>query len=168
MTAIPFLFATFFTYLIFIFFMTRLWIPHMGFHKDELPAHIPLGMQKEIERLRSHAENKEDFLVKSLELLTTRYSGAMLRTITQLDLLFKDIDWVWKHRGFVHCTQQNLMLRIFLVRSGYFSDDDIRLRHTFFWLDIHQYMQLKLNGQWVNVDPWATFRGKPIGEHAGI
>lgn len=152
-------------YFILVFFVSRLVVPHMGYRKDPLPAETPEEMEKEIEKLKKKSKTKIDFLENTYNFLTRRYTGAKIKTVMCFDYLFKDVNWIWRHHGFQHCTNQNLMMRVFLVRSGFFKDEDIMIRHTFFDFDIHQYLSVNLNGKWIDIDLWGKFLGIKMGEH---
>ncbi len=156
-----------FLYVFSVFFASRLFIPYLGFEKAPLPDAIPKGMEREILRLKG-ARSKKEFLQKTYDFLGNRFEGGRFRTFANFGLMFCPIDYLWAKKGFVQCTIHNHFLRIFLVRSGFFRDDEIRLRHTFLNFNIHQYVQVKLNGKWVDVDlSWRKYR-IPLGSHASF
>ena len=155
-------------YFFLIFFVSRFFIPHLGFRKDKLPNKIPKSMENEIRKLKHISHSKHELLTKTYDFLSNRYYGARMKTITCVGYLFRDVDWTWEHPGFLPCTQHNFMLRIFLIKSGFFMEKDIKVRHAFYEFDIHQYPQVRLDGKWVDVDLWGHFLGKEIGQHAGL
>ncbi len=154
------------TYVLAVFFFSRFFIPYLGFSKSALPAVLPRGMEKEILLLRKKARSKKHFLKVSYDYLGARFEGGRFRTFIFFHFMFKDLPYLWNKKGFVQCTILNHFLRIFLVRSGYFKDEEVRLRHTFLNFNIHQYVQVKINGSWVDVDVSWKKQGVPLGRHA--
>jgi len=73
---------------------------------------------------------------------------------------------LWNMKGkFIACHQACLLLRIFLVRSKIFSDDDIRVKYSVVNLNTHQYLQVNAEGSWIDVDVWGKKYGIPFGQY---
>jgi len=157
-----------FGYLFMIFFLTRILVPHMGYRKDILPDKISEDLNSTIVELRKGCKGKEDYLHKAFNFVTSRYKGGRLLNVLHVPYLFKDIDWVCSRKGFMPCNHQNHLLRILLVKGGFFEENEIRIKHTFLNFDIHQYIQVRIKDRWISVDPWSAFIGKKIGEHASL
>jgi len=68
-------------------------------------------------------------------------------------------------KSYLPCTISSYILRIFLVKSGWFREADVRRRHVFVNFIIHQYLQVKINDKWLDVDVGEKQRGLSIGEH---
>jgi hypothetical protein len=151
-------------YIFTIFFLTRLIVPNMGFRKSKLPEKIPESMQRAINKIKRESHSKHEFLKKTYDFLSNKQCGERVKTITKMHLLWKPVEFIWKKEGFIHCTWHNLLLRIFLVRSGFFKDDDIRIKHTFADFDIHQYTEVKIGDKWIPVDIWSNAFGIKFGE----
>jgi hypothetical protein len=162
------LFCVAFLYFFATFLLSRIFIPHLGFRKSTLPEKIPESMGREIMRLKRASRSKMDFLRKAHAFLTKKYSGARHQTYTKFGWLYRSLDEVWKSHGFLHCTHHNLLMRIFLVKSGFFRDSEIKLRHTFYRLNIHQHLLMRHGKKWLPVDCWGAFLGKKIGECSRI
>ncbi len=142
----------------------RLVVPYFGFQKSELPDETPQQLQDVMLRLERETEGQRAFLEGVYQHITKHYYGSRIRTITNFWRAFIE---PWRiESGFMPCTGQNHLLRLMLVKSGRFTDDDIRLCAVPFNLFIHQYVQVKVNGAWIDVDPWAAFLGVPLGEKA--
>ena len=153
-------------YLFLVFFLTRMVIPHLGFTRTRLPDDLPRSMSSAISRLKRQSRSKRDFVERVYELLSSKYFGSDIDTFIDFNMLFiKDIKEIWRVEGYLPCTLQNYLMRIFLVRSGLFKEDDIRLRVTFIILNIHQYLQARIDGEWVDVDVWGAYRGVKVGKH---
>ncbi len=155
-------------YIFLVFFASRFTVRHLGFAKSRLPERLPKAMEEKIKELKKKSKNKKEFFLKSYDFLAKRYQGAKGKTYPCFHMLYYGVEKVWSQKGFQHCTQQNFMLRVFLVKSGFFKDEEIRLRHTVYIINIHQYMQVFLDGKWVDIDLWANFLGIKIAEHAGL
>lgn len=138
-----------------IFFVSRFLVSFMGFSKEPLPRFIPKEMEKDIARIKGQSKDKEDFAKKSLAFVSGRCKIGAFKCYTEMNKLFwKDIWKIYKEKGYLPCTAQNHLLRTMLVKSKYFKDDDIMLRHTNFDFNIHQYMVLNVDGKEVSLDPW--------------
>lgn len=159
------------SYLLLVFGLSRLVIPHLGLKKDVLPENIPAEWQKEIEFLKVKANNAEEFLFLTYNYLGQKYSYKSrpffrrFKIFPNFRTLFIGLDGLYQRRGFMHCTQLNFLLRLFLVKSGFFKEENIRLKHVFVNFFIHQYAQVYLNNKWVDVDIFDYSNGLKIGEH---
>ena len=159
------------SYILIVFVLSRLIIPHLGYKKLPLPENIPVEWQKEIDLLKSKSNSPEEFLTLTYNYLGQKYYSKShslfrrLRTFTNFSTLFIGLDELYERTGFMHCTQLNFLLRIFLVKSGFFKEDDIRLRHMFFDFFIHQYAQVKTRSHWLAIDIFDYSNGLKIGKH---
>lgn len=123
-------------------------------------------MQKEIAKLK-RARNKRECLDKAYKFLSTKYVGHRIETYLYLWRVFESLERSWKRTGFVHCTTMNRFLRKFLLESSHFTKDEIRFRWTLVWsFSPHEYVQVKLDGKWFDVDLWGAHHGIPLGRHA--
>ena len=156
-------------YLLVMFVFSRLFVPHMGFWKDSLPAKIPKSMEREISSLKKRHKTPLLFAKAAYSLLAQKYKGSHVFTFFRWDLLFsRDLFKLWSRKGYLPCNQQNWLYRIFLVRSGLFSDDQIMMGYTPIYLQIHQYVRIKIGGKWIYVDLWASQCGVPFGSRANF
>ena len=140
----------------------RVVIPHLGFVREKIPVTIPLELQSKIEELNSSSKGDEDFLQESYIYITQKYTGSRLKTVTQFSRAFGNV--FAQSSGFLPCTGQNFLLRTLLVRSGRFSESDIKVRTVPLNFFIHQYLLVKVDGAWIPVDPWASFLKVPFGQ----
>ena len=78
-----------------------------------------------------------------------------------------DLNKIWLRSGFLHCTAMNYLLRILLIKSGWFKEDDIRLGFSMIWyISIHQYLKVRLApAEWMKVDIWYHYYGKKLGDY---
>src|SRR4051812_9271768 len=101
-------------YLILVWVVARLVVPHLGFSKEKIPESLPTELEKKISEYNKDAENNYEFLELAYGYITDRYSGSRLKTITEAGRAFGDI--FNKSSGFLPCTGQNYLLRAMLVK----------------------------------------------------
>lgn len=151
-------------YILLVFFDIRLVVPYFGFYKDRLSKDIPQEWEEKIEEINKTAKTNADFLHLSYNYITSKYKGSRLETFTKCLYAFENI--FQRKNGYLPCTIQNELLRMMLIRSGRFTDKDILLKATVVNLFVHQYMMVKVDEEWVYVDPWAKSFGVPFGKYA--
>lgn len=142
-------------------------IPNL-FTKANIPNSIPKEMQIIIDKLKK-SKNKEDCLKKAFDTLTKKYRGCRFYTYTKFfNLFIINLDELWKKRGCLHCTTLNYLLRVLLVKSRLFIDNDIKLKLTLvYYISIHQYLKVKINkNKSINVDLWGQAYGTKLGDYA--
>ena len=139
-------------------------IPHL-FSKKSIPRRIP-SMKKEILLLKK-TKTKRECLKKAYDIITSKYRGGRVETYLRFHQLFMhDPQKLWKRKGFLHCTQQNYLLRVLLIKSGKFHDDDIQLKLTSIWGSPHQYLRVSLSERKsLDVDCWSKSFGTPLGKY---
>lgn len=137
------------------------------FSKTPIPDVLPEEMQKIINEIKKSL-NKEECLKKAYEILISKYRGYRVKTYIKLFDVFKhDIATLWDKNGFLHCTNLNYLLRALLIRSDFFTEDEIHLRWTHIWyISPHQFVQVKIDNKLVNVDIWAYAYGIKFGDNA--
>jgi hypothetical protein len=140
-------------------------IPNLLF-KEPIPDDLPKGMRKVIKSLR-RCKSKEKCLEKAYRILTRRYHGENFRTYTRFyELLFWDVYYLWDRTGFLHAPQINYLMRILLVKSGHFDDDDIQLKLAMYYGLPHQYLLVYVGGRrFMNIDPWSHALGVKFGDY---
>ncbi|MBW2991376.1 hypothetical protein KY348_06780 [Candidatus Woesearchaeota archaeon] len=134
----------------------------------KIPGKLPKDMQIIVNKLKK-SRNKEDCLRKAYDILSKKNRGHRLKTYTCLPELFVcNVNKLWKKKGFMHCTNINYLLRILLVKSGFFKEKDIKSKWTLVWyFSPHQYLKIRLNkNKFVYVDIWAKPYGIKFGEYA--
>ena len=142
-------------------------IPHL-FTKTRLPASLPQGMERIVLGLK-RSKSKKECLRKAYDILTKKYRGYRGKTYYRAPELFvTDTSTLWKRSGFLHCTQMNYLMRILLVKSGWFADEEILPQFTFvMFFSPHQYLRIQLSEQEnVAVDLWGKAYNVPFGDYA--
>ncbi len=134
--------------------------------KSPLQKGMPTEMLEIIDILKG-CKSQEDCLRMVYDILTKRFAGDRLKTVTHIASLFvKDISVLWTKK-FLHCTNSNYILRHLLIASGHFVEKDIQLKWTFIrYLSPHQYVRVLLQGNRIDVDIRASAYGIPFGDHA--
>ena len=113
--------------------------------------------------------DKEEYLRRAYDIISSRFEGGRIKTISRLfDLWATGVEDLWNRSGFMHCTNQNYLLTVLLIKSGLFTADDIRIRWTTIWLfSPHQYLEITVGeNKTVEVDCWARHYGVPFGSYA--
>lgn len=152
-------------YFILVFGLSRFFIPHLSFGSDPLPEKIPGDMERKIEELKNKSNYPKEFLELAYNFLGTKYHSERLATVLKFHFMFKSLEDIWIRTGFIPCNQSNFLMRIFLIKSGWFKDEEIRRRQVFLNFVPHQYLQVKVDGEWLDVDVGEKYRGMPIGRH---
>ena len=138
------------------------------FTKLPIPNKIPDAMQKIAEEL-SRCVDKEDCLKRAHQIMTRKFRGYRFRTCTKIHLAFEtDLKKLWSRDGFLHCHTMNYLLRVLLVKSGWFDDLDIQFGYSLVWyVSPHQYLRVRIGeNKYINMDVWNHHYGKKFGDYA--
>jgi hypothetical protein len=142
-------------------------MPLNAFGKTKLPDEIPAIFSEVIDDLKKCATSNE-CLEKTYDILSHRFHGQHIKTYTRIwELQEKNIEILWKKKGFMHCTNINYLLRFLLVKSGWFEENNIQLKWTFYlYISPHQYAIVTADKKAIPVDIWAKFIGIRLGDYA--
>lgn len=139
------------------------------FCKEKIPDKLPEDLEEIINVELKTSKTKEECARKAYVILTEKYGGDRIKTYSRIFELFAcDVAKLWSRSGFLHCSHLNYLLRITLVKSGFFKDEDIQLKWTQIWyISPHQYLRVKLDDEkYVNIDVWAHVYGIKFGDYA--
>jgi len=141
-------------------------IPNL-LYKTKLPKDLPEELEVVVSEVKK-TNSKREALRKAHKIVTSKYHGDVIPTYTKFHRLFGwDAKSIWKEHGYLHCTKQNYLLRLLLVKSEWFEESDVKQKKMLLCgLSPHQYLQIKVDGAWVDVDCWADVYKVPIGKHA--
>ena len=134
------------------------------FTKTPLPRKLPKELKLIIKEINK-SKNKKEALKKTYKILTKRFYGQ--KGITYLlfhRLFYKDPLRLWDKKGFLHCTNFNYLMRIFLVNSKFFKEEDLELKWTFIFISPHQYLLINLKNEKITLDAWAANYGIKFGD----
>jgi len=132
---------------------------------------VPEEIKAAIIELEERATGQYSYLEAVYELVMAKndsqWNHGRFKAATHLPRAFvKDLSEIWQTKEFIYCTAINYLVAAFLVNSKYFKPEDIRVRHVFVNMFIHQYLQVRVGENWIDVDPAGTgIRGKPLGAH---
>ncbi len=120
-----------------------------------------------IEELRK-INDKELCLKKAYNIMIKKYHGERIRTYTRIfDIFSLNINSLWAKNGFLHCTSINYLLKTILIRTALFTEKDIKMKWTLVWyISPHQYLQVKINNKFINIDVWGRAYGIEYGDYA--
>lgn len=152
-------------YVFSMFVASRFVIPHL--RKEKIPERLPKEMEEALKSIKKKNKTKKDVAKACFDIVVKRYPGKRIFFFTHPHKLFyKDINKIWADKEFQPCTIQGYVLRVMLIKSGYFTEDDIKLCHSFVDFVIHLSIKVNIDGEWVNMDPWGYKSGVPYGKYA--
>ncbi|MFH1592694.1 MAG: hypothetical protein ABIB47_04995 [Candidatus Woesearchaeota archaeon] len=129
-----------------------------------LPVKLPKELKKEISKLRK-IKAKKKVILESLNFIKKNFESNSLLLFLKLHRhYYKDLSSILKKRGFFPCHILAFILRVLLIESGRFKEEDIKVHYTFYSGIIHEYLKVFVKNNWVNVDPWAYNQGVPFGK----
>ena len=147
-----------------MFVLSQIFIPNLGYRR-KIKGKIPIFVRQEMIKIGENSKTKREVLEKVLEFQHKYFYSEMRQVYRQFFLLFEgNFQKLWNKKGFLHCHQQNFVLRVLLLQTKRFKEEDIRLKVTFCYFNIHQYMKLKVDDETIKVDPFAISLGYHIGE----
>src|SRR5688500_8559431 len=125
--------------------MTKKLKAHYLLGKTELPEEICEEITAVLRDLKPITD-KEEYLKSAYDVVSSRFEGSRIKTISRaFDLWATGAEDLWNRSGFMHCTNQNYLLTLLLVKSGLFTEDDIRTRWTTIWIfSPHQYLEVSV------------------------
>ncbi len=130
-------------------------IPNL-FKKFPIPNKIPKELKCRIKEF-SKSKDEEIFLKKSFFYIVNKWGGNRINLILKFPRLYqKDIYKIIRTKGYMHCTSMNYLLRVMIVKSNLFIDEDIKNKLTNSWYLVpHQYLEIKIsNKKKIFLDPW--------------
>lgn len=150
-------------YVLLIFVVSRLLVFSLGFWRTKIPAKLPKSLERNISEVKRE-KSQLAALKKAYEIITERFYGKELETFTQMSrMMLHDVNKIWNNKGLAQCCIQCYFLRVLLVRSGHFTESQIRRIHGLSLFNIHQILTVKLKKGWIVIDPWAKFKDIPLG-----
>jgi len=125
-----------------------------------------MELDEAIKKLKK-AKNKKECLNMAYDIVSKKYHGERIKTYIRIwELSYFNIKKLWLRKGFLHCTNINKVMKYLLVKSGHFKNSEIKKKWTIIVISPHQYLQINLDGQKVNVDVWGKKLGIKFGKYA--
>lgn len=151
-------------YMLLMYVFSILLIPNLGWfkkNKDRLPDNVINEMKK----LGKRKMSKKQLLNEVMEYQLKRFYSRTAVTWKYPLLLFESSPRrLWQKGGFLHCHQQSLILKELLLATGKFKQDDIKIRITTVYIEIHQHLAVNTGKDWIKADAFAMSCGFPFGE----
>lgn len=137
------------------------------FSKGTIPIITNSNLLFAIQKVHD-AGNQESAIKVAYSIITSKFNGHRFYTYFLLWRAFEtDPNILWKRSGFLHCTQQNYLLFVLLIKSGWYTDKDIQLGYSLVWfVSPHQYLRVRCQNRILYVDPWNFAFGAPFGTYA--
>lgn len=151
-------------YIALVFIIVPLLLPHMrGIRYQELPDEL----QRKVDALSEKHQNDRELVRALYDLLKNRLRGQRsLQFIQPHKLFIMSPKKVWEQGGVQSCNVLNMMMAQVLFASGRFGRFDIRIRTTNIFMNIHQYIQVKVDKTWISIDLWGHAYDVPFGQYA--
>lgn len=157
-------------YFFLVFVALRLVAPFMGFRGYRPPTDLPTEVRQKITELEQQSTDQKSYLEVVYKSVLGRWQHSRFQAAIQLPKLFKkDLSEIWHCQGFIYCHTINFIVYTLLANSKFFKAEDVKIRHVFLNFVPHQYLQVRVGGQWIDVDPaGAGIRGFGLGRHASF
>jgi hypothetical protein len=147
--------------------LLNFFLPHF-FVKEPISEITDVDLLACITKLRQ-CSNVEVAMKQALKVIADRYDSKRFETYISFHKLYeKNPNILWQRLGFMHCTHQNYLFRVLLVKSGWLTEDQIELGFSLIWyISPHQYLKITLkDGVKIAVDPWNFNLGATYGKYA--
>lgn len=160
-----YLLGFFFIYAMIMWILPKFFFENLGW-KSRIKGRLPKKVNEDMHKFGKECKTKEDVLDKVIHYELKRFYSKYYQYVTEFVLFYQNnIEHLWKKKGFLHCHQQNLILRYLLLETGRFTEDDIKIRETICYIGLHQYLQIRVEAnKWINVDPFGMRLGHKKGE----
>jgi len=143
--------------------------------KEPIPKKLPLEMESEVKKLKK-IKSKLAVLKEAYKFVSGnfgKYCKIYLNLLKLPRLYKKDVSSIWDYKysddPFLHCTQLNYLIRVLLIKSKKFKEKDIGLVNIFQWPPfIHQYLIIKIDKKFIDVDVWYSKLGIAFGKHEPV
>lgn len=135
--------------------------------KQPLPTRFPRELEDAYEQLSELHSTPYEYIHHASEYLLSQNSASRLRGVFLFRQAFEtDAKRLLARSGFLHTHHLIYLMRVLLSKSSFFSDAEIRIRYVFLNFRLHYYLQVKVAGQWFDVDVAGLCWGVPLGSHA--
>ncbi len=152
-------------YVMIMWLLPKVFFENLGW-KSKIKGRLPKKVNEDMHRFGKEGKTKEDVLDKVINYELKRFYSKYYQYANEFVLFFRNnVRHLWEKKGFLHCHQQNLILRYLLLETGRFTEQDIKIRETVCYIGLHQYLQIRVEEKkWINVDPFAMRLNHKKGE----
>lgn len=135
--------------------------------REPLPSRFPRDLEEACEQLSNASATPYEFIKESTDYLLSQHRPSRVSALFFWREAFEaDMRVLLRRRGFLHSNHLSHLMRVLMSKSQFFSDSDIRLRYTILNFRLHHYLQVKVAGQWFDVDVAGVAWGVSLGRHA--
>lgn len=155
-------------YIVTMFILSQIFIPHLGIKQKPIEK-LPEEIQREINKITKKSKTRKELLKKIVNFQMSKKKSSMMMILDSFLTLFEsEFDAIW-NMPYIHCHHQTYILRELLLKTGKFKDEDLKLKLTTCYLEIHQYLKVNISEtpekkEYIYVDPFAISLGYKIGE----
>lgn len=136
------------------------------FGRERIPEVLPKSMQKIVDILKKTGSKKK-CLQKAYDVISKKFEGVGIKE--KIKIIFNNnTDEIWNGDGKLHCTNLNFILKVLLIKSGFFNEKDVVFKYTLIrYFSPHQYLWVRVeDDKWIKADMWAGTRGMKLGDYA--
>ena len=132
-----------------------------------IPKKIPASMESEIKKLKRKRLTDLQFVKEAYELINKRYVSETRGVLKNPFNIFENgVFEIWYNKKYQPCSNQNYILKIFLIKSRRFTEEDIKSKiDTKYIIWPHQFLKIKIRKKWYEVDLWGADHKIPFGQH---
>jgi len=128
-------------------------------------SEIPADMQLTVNNIVKESSSNLEILQRSFGFVDNRYTSTRLAYLWWPEkLVERNLTEIWNDIGYQHCYSQTAVLKAMLLASGHFSSDDIKEFNLISYFP-HQILKVKVDGEWINADPWGADHEIKLNEY---
>jgi len=136
------------------------------FKKEHIPKVLPKEFAPQVAQLQKQSNTKFEYVKNTYNLIMSQNRGGRFKTLLRGGLYERDLRKIYLKTGYMHANQLNVFFKILCAQSTFFTSDAIRSKRTFLNFLPHEYVQVRIAGQWYDVDLYGGSMGVPLGKHA--
>tara|TARA_Y100000310_G_C20107585_1_gene545627 strand:+ start:52 stop:555 length:504 start_codon:yes stop_codon:yes gene_type:complete len=135
---------------------------------DNADKNLPNEMIIKMDSINTDLNSDSEFLKKTYDMINAKFSSKEKYYLRALPTKFfeRDLQEIWEGTDDRPCNIQNYVLKTILINSGRFKKEDIEFADSLCRITPHQYLKVKVEGIWIDVDLWGADHGIKFGEHA--
>jgi hypothetical protein len=139
-----------------ILFLNLFYLAMIYYFPIEIPKQIPADMKFDVNLMLSQSKSDFEFVQDVYHFVDNRYGSTRLAYLWFPEkVLERNFTAIWDSPGYQPCYGQNIILKDMLLESGHFKIEDIQSVNILSYFP-HQYLKVKVDGAWLNVDPWGA------------